>query len=190
MPAPPAIAATAPAMQPSSYRHRTRPRPEPWNGRAAIAAIAAARMALRSAASGPGGPFRRFAGLPGTDPGITGSCPEDVIADAAKAAHPIRSLPLRFVGAMGGWVKEDVKEIGAGISAQDFRVKVRAGLNARTWRRHGERLIHECSEHDKPVLLVIDELPMFLKRMLREDGGERRVKEFLSRSSSGRERFN
>ena len=108
------------------------------------------------------------------------TCPEDVIADVAKAAHPIRSLSSRFVDAMGGWVKENIEEIGAGISAQDFRVKVRAGLNAGTWRRHGERLIHECSEHDKPVLLVIDELPIFLKRTLREDAGERRVEEFLS----------
>ena len=108
------------------------------------------------------------------------TCPEDVIADIAEAAHPIRSLSSRFAAGMGRWFKENVEEVGAGISAQDFRVKIRAGLDAGTWRRHGERLIRECSGHDKPVLLVIDELPIFLKRMLREDGGERRVEEFLS----------
>ena len=108
------------------------------------------------------------------------TCPEDVIADIAEAAHPIRSLSSRFAATMGRLVRENVEEVGARISAQDFRVKIRAGLNAGTWRRHGERLIRECSEHDQPVLLVIDELPIFLKRMLREDGGERRVEEFLS----------
>ena len=108
------------------------------------------------------------------------TCPEDVIADIAEAAHPIRSLSSRFAATMGRLVKENVEEVGARISAQDFRVKIRAGLNAGTWRRHGERLIRECSAHDQPVLLVIDELPIFLKRMLREDGGERRVEEFLS----------
>ena len=108
------------------------------------------------------------------------TCPEDVIADVAEAAHPIRSLSLRIVDRMGRWVKENVEEVGAGISAQDFRVKIRAGLNAGTWRRHGEQLLRECSTHDKQILLVIDELPIFLKRMLREDGGERRVEEFLS----------
>ena len=108
------------------------------------------------------------------------TCPEDVIADIAEAAHPIRSISSRFVATMGRLVKENVEEVGAGISAQDFRVKIRAGLDAGTWRRHGERLIRECSGHDKPVLLVLDELPIFLKRMLREDGGERRVEEFLS----------
>ena len=108
------------------------------------------------------------------------TCPEDVIADVAEAAHPIRSLSLRIVDRMGRWVKENVEEVGAGISAQDFRVKIRAGLTAGTWRRHGEQLLRECSTHDKQILLVIDELPIFLKRMLREDGGERRVEEFLS----------
>ena len=108
------------------------------------------------------------------------TCPEDVIADLAEAAHPIRPISSRFVTTMGRWVKENVEEVGAGISAQDFRVKIRAGLNAGTWRRHGEQLIRECSTHDKPILLVIDELPIFLKRLLREDGGEGRVEEFLS----------
>ena len=108
------------------------------------------------------------------------TCPEDVIADIAEAARPIRSISSRFVTTMGRWVKENVEEVGAGISAQKLRVKIRAGLNAGTWRRHGERLIRECSTHDKPVLLVIDELPMFLKRLLREDDGERRVEVFLS----------
>ena len=108
------------------------------------------------------------------------TCPEDVIADIAEAAYPIRPISSRFVAAMGRLVKENVEEVGAGISAQEFRVKIRAGLNAGTWRRHGERLIRECSTHDKPILLVIDELPIFLKRMLREDDGEGRVEEFLS----------
>ena len=108
------------------------------------------------------------------------TCPEDVIADIAEAAHPIRSISSRFVATMGRLVKENVEEVGAGISSQDFRVKIRAGLDAGTWRRHGERLIRECSGHDKPVLLVIDEPPIFLKRMLREDGGGWRVEEFLS----------
>ena len=108
------------------------------------------------------------------------TCPEDVIADLAEAAHPIRPISSRLVTTMGRLVKENVEEVGAGISAQDFRVKIRAGLNAGTWRRHGEQLIRECSTHDKPILLVIDELPIFLKRLLREDGGEGRVEEFLS----------
>ena len=57
---------------------------------------------------------------------------------------------------------------------------MRAGLDAGSWRRYGERLLRDCAAQTKPVLLVIDELPILLKRMLQRDGGAARVEEFLS----------
>lgn len=77
---------------------------------------------------------------------------------------------------MRRWISESVEE----VSALDFRVKIRAGLNAGSWRPFREKLLGECATHHKPVLLVLDELPILLKRILREPGGERRVDEFLS----------
>ena len=59
-------------------------------------------------------------------------------------------------------------------------MKIRAGLDAGSWKRHGEQLLRSCAEHDKPVLLVIDELPIFLKRMLLNDGDARGVDEFMT----------
>ena len=43
-------------------------------------------------------------------------------------------------------------------------------------------MIEDCANHESRVLLVIDELPIFLKRVLREDreGGLGRVEVFLS----------
>ena len=101
--------------------------------------------------------------------------PEDVIADIAQAVHPNRSISSRFAATMGRWLDENVEE----INASDFRVKIRAGVSG-SWKRHGADLIGLCAEHPQPVLLVIDELPIFLMRMLRDDGGVRRVDEFLS----------
>ena len=101
--------------------------------------------------------------------------PEDVIADIAEAVHPIRSISSRFAATMGRWFDENVEE----ISASDFRVKIRAGVGG-SWKRYGADLIGLCAEHHQPVLLVIDELPIFLMRMLRDDEGKRRVDEFLS----------
>ena len=77
---------------------------------------------------------------------------------------------------MRRWFSDSVEE----ISAFDFRVKIRAGLDEGSWRTFGEKLFGECAKHDKPVLLVLDELPIFLKRLLGEPEGERRVDEFLS----------
>ena len=104
------------------------------------------------------------------------SRPEDVIADIAQAAYPHRSIVSRFGTSLKRWFGERVEELGA----QHFRVKVRADLDARSWRRYGERLFRDCARQDNPVLLVVDELPIFLKRMVRQDGGPVRADEFLS----------
>lgn len=105
------------------------------------------------------------------------TCAEDVIAAVAEAAHPVRPISSRLGAAVQRWIREQVEE----ISASDFRVKFRGALDPGTWRIHGAQLISYCAAHDKKVLLVIDELPIFLKRMLRDDGGDmRRVDEFLS----------
>ena len=77
---------------------------------------------------------------------------------------------------MKNWFTDNIEEIGV----HGFRAKIRAGLNAGNWRRHGEQLLRHCADQDAPVLLVIDELPIFLKRMLHDDGDAKRVDEFLS----------
>ena len=104
------------------------------------------------------------------------TCAEDVVADIAQAVHPVQSISSRLSTAMHRWFAENVEEVGA----FEFRIKVRAGLDAGNWRRHGEQIIHDCANHEQPVLLVIDELPIFLKRVLAQKDGAQRVDEFLS----------
>ena len=104
------------------------------------------------------------------------TCAEDVVASVAEAVHPVRSISSRIATGMRRWFTENVEE----VSAVEFKVKIRAGLHEESWRTFGEQLFGECAAHDKPVLLVLDELPIFLKRILGEPGGERRVDEFLS----------
>ena len=101
---------------------------------------------------------------------------EDVIADIAQSMHPIRGALSRFAESMRHWIGNNVEEIGV----LDFRMRVRAGLDAGSWRRFGEELFRDCARQDRRVLLIIDELPIFLKRILRNDDGARRVEEFLS----------
>ena len=104
------------------------------------------------------------------------TCPEDAVATIAKETYPIRSIASRLGTGGKEWFGESIKE----VSAHGFRARIRAGLNAANWRRLGERLFQRCADQDAPVLLVIDELPIFLKRMLRDDGDAKRVDEFLS----------
>ena len=104
------------------------------------------------------------------------TCAEDVIAEIAKAAHPVRGILSSLMATMGRWIGDNIEEVSTG----DFGVKIRAGLNPGTWRRDGEALLRDCAEYERPVLLVVDELPVFLNRMLRDDGNIQRVDEFLS----------
>ena len=101
---------------------------------------------------------------------------EDLIADLAQATHPVQPISSRLRTGMRHLFNETVEEVGA----LDFRVKIRAGLNSANWRRHGEQLLRDCAGQDQRVLLVIDELPIFLNRLLSREDGAKRVDEFLS----------
>lgn len=103
-------------------------------------------------------------------------CPEDVIAEMAYSARIVQSRIKRFVGGMGRRIGKNIEE----ISVYNFRIKIRAGIDAGNWKRHGRNLLQDCAENKNPALLVIDELPIFLKRMLDHDQDSKRVDEFLS----------
>ena len=105
--------------------------------------------------------------------------PEDVVADIARAVHGHRSLLKRYASGLTRWVGAGVEHLEE-LGVDEFRVKIRAALNAETWRRHGERLFSECAEFGQPVLLVLDELPIFLRRLVDRDGGRKGVDSFLS----------
>ncbi len=101
---------------------------------------------------------------------------EDVIAKIAEALHPIQGLASRLGNRLARIFKDNVEQ----ISAYEFGIKFRAGMTAGDWQSYGEALFRGCAEHGKPVLLVIDELPIFLNRLLRDEDGLARVDEFLS----------
>ena len=103
---------------------------------------------------------------------------KDVITRLADEVRPIRGIWSRFAGPMVRWAGERIEQVEE-IAVRSLHLKVRAGIRAASWRRHGERLLRACAEHDRPVLLAIDELPIFLSRMLREDDGAQRIDDFL-----------
>ena len=106
---------------------------------------------------------------------------EDAIAEMAKAVYPVQPIRKRLVGSLGRRLDRTFGKLEE-VGAYEFRLKFRAVLNQGTWRRRGDDLIEFCARHDKRVLLVVDELPIFLTRLLRreEDDGGRRVDVFLS----------
>ena len=61
------------------------------------------------------------------------TCAEDVIAEIAQAAYPYRPIASRFTVSIRRWFNDRMEE----IDAHNFRVRVRAGLDAGSWRRCG-----------------------------------------------------
>ena len=106
------------------------------------------------------------------------TCAEDAIARYCSGdAYSVRPIMSRVAATMMRRLVGIVEEVGA----HDFRVKFRAGLNAGNWRSSRRKnCFGIVPQRGKPVLLVIDELPILLKRMLDTDDGARQVDEFLS----------
>lgn len=104
---------------------------------------------------------------------------EAMVASLAEAVHPVRAVSARLAGSMKELLGEGFKRVHE-VSASEFRVKIRSGLNQQTWRRRGRDLIRFCADHDAPVLIVIDEFPIFLTRLLKLRDGRSRVEGLLS----------
>lgn len=103
------------------------------------------------------------------------TCPEDVIDTLAEAIQPIRPIWSRFFARIWRWFRENIEEFGL----LTLRIKPRTGSKPGTWKREGDRLIHKCAEHSRPILLVIDGMRIFLDRLDWADQGDRQTEEFL-----------
>ena len=52
------------------------------------------------------------------------------------------------------------------VQVSELRVKLRAGIDPGDWQYRGERIFELLAEHRPPVVLAIDELPLFVNRLL------------------------
>ena len=72
------------------------------------------------------------------------------------------------------------------VSVTELSVKFRAGVDAGNWRQKGDEVLAALADHDRPAVLAIDELPILVNRMLKDDDyritpeGKRAADEFLS----------
>ena len=72
------------------------------------------------------------------------------------------------------------------LSVGELRVKLRAGIDSGSWRQQGDAVCEALARNDRPVVLALDELPILVNRMLKDDKhritpeGKRDVDEFLS----------
>ena len=96
------------------------------------------------------------------------AAPADAIAEIGVQARPLH----------GAWdrIRDDFVNFlqGAGIeelSIADTWMKLRAGIDAGNWSQRGDTVFAALAANDRPVVLAIDELPILVNRLLKDDDG-------------------
>ena len=105
--------------------------------------------------------------------------PEEFVLELALRVRAARPFAKRHILGFGRWIGGQVAKVQK-VGAAGASVEVRREVQWRTWRQRGDRLFRECAGSGRRVFLVLDELPLFLRRLLETEGGRRSVELFLS----------
>ena len=90
----------------------------------------------------------------------------DAVAEIAIQAKPIQSAWKRIGDAFANHLRE-VRDHVDEVGLADLRVKLRAGIDAGSWQRSGDRVFEALAANDELVILAIDELPILVNRLLK-----------------------
>ena len=108
----------------------------------------------------------------------------DAVVEIAVRSRPERHAWSRIKSGFANVVHE----LGARIeevSVTELSVKLRAGVDDGNWRQKGDEVLAALADHDRPAVLAIDELPILVNRMLKDEDyritpeGKRAADEFL-----------
>ncbi len=113
------------------------------------------------------------------------SSAEDAIVEISLALKPHRSLWLKTKGLFSNVLDKLISGIEE-LNLGEIRVRLRAGLASGNWGEKGDSLFSIMAESEKPALLLIDEVPLMVNRMLKGEDfkitqeRKARVDEFMS----------
>lgn len=111
--------------------------------------------------------------------------PADAIAEIGVQARPLARAWDRIKGGLANFL-QDAGDRLEELAVADIRVKLRAGINAGNWPHKGDTVFAALASSDRPVVLALDELPILVNRLLRNDEdritpeGRREADAFLS----------
>lgn len=88
--------------------------------------------------------------------------PQDAIADLSLALRPHKSLWVKGKELFAN-VLDKVERIGG----DDLAVTLRAGLTGGNWTSKGDELFAILAASEKPVLLLLDEVPILVNRIIK-----------------------
>ncbi len=113
------------------------------------------------------------------------SCSAEAVVELSLAIKPVKDLwdkSKELFGNVVGKLREAIDT----IQLKDLAVTLRAGLTAGDWAVKADALFEILAESKKPVVLLMDEVPVMVNRMLKGDDfvitpeRRREVDEFMS----------
>ena len=98
------------------------------------------------------------------------------LEDAMVPEDAVAEIAARTLSAQGGWLPikrsfanfleqagRQIEELGFA----DLKVRLRGGVDGGNWKQRGDAVFAALADHDKPVVLAIDELPILINRVLK-----------------------
>lgn len=89
----------------------------------------------------------------------------ETVVELATAARPIRGVWGRAKDAFANAAATATDRIDE-MELPEFRLKLRSDVDRGNWRPKGDAVLAAFANHDKPVVLAIDEFPIFVNRIL------------------------
>ncbi|MYA60549.1 MAG: ATP-binding protein [Chloroflexi bacterium] len=111
--------------------------------------------------------------------------PADAIAEIGVQARPLSGVWERIKGGFTNFF-QDAGDHVEELAVADIKVKLRAGIDAGNWQERGNAIFAALASSDRPIILALDELPILVNRLLRDDEdritveGRREADAFLS----------
>ena len=92
--------------------------------------------------------------------------PQDAIAEIATQTTTAHGLWIRIRRGFANTLQQAggyLEEVGVG----EIKAKLRGGIDRGTWKQKGTDLFGTLDQHEKPVVLAIDELSILVNRLLK-----------------------
>ena len=90
--------------------------------------------------------------------------PEDAVAEIAVQCRKLQSI-WRDVRRLFGRVAANIDE----VTIANLRIRLRSQVDAGNWAQRGDELFEILAKSDQPAVLAIDELPMLVTALLKDE---------------------
>jgi uncharacterized protein len=94
----------------------------------------------------------------------------DAIVELSLATHPHKSLWNKSSELFSN-ILDKMKDAIDSVEFKDLGIKLRAGLTEGNWIAKGDQLLSILAGSEKPVVLFLDEVPILVNRILKDEDG-------------------